>query len=154
MKRDVSGIFARYLYFTEFFYYRIEEDFPGDEKSLNLCMNHSEDKIFELVSSNVFSGIFLFSEFDLFGENIYEIIDDAIVTKYISREEIAVLFDFIESYKELCDIFKIITIDEFIACGYYDNIDIKESTQEKNLHGGKFYDFRSMEKKNRKPRKK
>lgn len=141
LKRDVSGIFARYLYFTEFFYYRIEEEFPGDEKSLNLCMNYDEDRIFELVSSNVFSGVFLFSEFDSFGDNIYEMIDDAIVTKYISREEIAVLFDFIESYKELCDIFKIITINEYIVCGYYDNIDIKESTQEKNLQGEKFYEF-------------
>lgn len=145
LSMGISNIFARYLYFTEFFYYDIEDDFPGDGESLNQCMNYSEEKIFDLVSANVFSGVFLFSEFDSFDENIYEMINDAIVAKYINREEIAILFEFIESYRELQEIFKIITMNDYICCGYYANLDVKKSEHVKNSNGRTFYDVRRKE---------
>ena len=140
LSKGISNLFASYLYFTEFFYYGIEEEFPVDRESLNQCMNYSEEKIFDLVSANVFSGAFLFSEFDSFDENIYEMINDAIVAKYINREEIAILFEFIESYRELQEIFKIITMNDYIPCGYYTNLNVKESEHVKNSSGRTFYD--------------
>lgn len=149
LRMGISNLFVRYLYFTEYFYYAIEDDFPGDGESLNQCMNYSEDKIFNLVSANVFSGVFLFSEFDSFDENIYEMINDAIVAKYIKREEIAILFEFMESYRDLKKIFKMITKDDYICCGYYDDLDIIESEHVKNANGRTFYDVRWKKEDNR-----
>ena len=142
LKNAVNSLWVRYLYFSQYFYYAIEHDFPVDKDSLNQYMDYGEDEIFELISSNVFSGIFLFSKFDSFDEEVYDLVNDPIVAKYINREEVAVLFEFIQSYKELKDIFCVISKDDFIKCGNYTDIDILESEYAKNYNGEVFYDAR------------
>ena len=60
------NVFAQFIYFTEYFYYKLEDEKDGDEVSLNKILTYSEKELFKLISDNTFSGIILFSEFDSF----------------------------------------------------------------------------------------
>lgn len=140
INNHVISIFARYMYFTEYFYYTLESSKPIDEDSLNNCLKYSSDEIFNLISDNVFSGIFLFSEFDSFDEYIHNIINEPIVCRYANQKDISILIDFINSYNDLKDIFNSIGTEHFIVCGKYDNIDLQESQYVKNSQGKLFYD--------------
>lgn len=140
LNMEVRNIFTRYLYFLKYFYYTIEEVIPSGEDILNESLSYSEEKIFSLVSDNVYSGVFLFSEFDAFDEYTYELFNDPIVAKYISRDEIVTLFEFIGLFKELRKLFKMIAQDDFIMCGKYTNIDIQKSEFVTNSEGKTFYD--------------
>ena len=137
---EVKNIFARYLYFLKYFYYAIEDVIPSGEDILSESLNYNEEKIFSLVSDNVFSGVFLFSEFDGFDEYTYELFNDPIVAKYISRDEIVTLFEFISLFKDLRKSFKMIGQDDFIMYGKYSNIQIQKSDFVTNSEGKIFYD--------------
>lgn len=64
----------------------------------------------------------------------------AVVCKYANQEDLSILIDFINSYNNFKDIFSFIVSDDYIVCGKYENIDIRESTYAKNSQGRLFYD--------------
>lgn len=137
---NVINVFARFIYFTEYFYYKLEDEKTMDEDSLNKFLKYSKDEIFKLISDNVLSGIILFSEFDPFDTYIDDIINEPIVSKYANQEDISILIDFINSYNAFKDIFSFIGPEHYIVCGKYDNIDTQESNYAKNNQGKLFYD--------------
>lgn len=137
---NVINVFARFIYFTEYFYYKLEDEKTMDEDSLNKFLKYSKDEIFKLISDNVLSGIILFSEFDPFDTYIDDIINEPVVSKYANQEDISILIDFINSYNAFKDIFSFIGLEHYIACGKYDNIDTQESNYAKNNQGKLFYD--------------
>ena len=60
INNNVINVFARFIYFTEYFYYKLEDEKNGDEDSLNKLLTYSEKELFKLISDNTFSGIILF----------------------------------------------------------------------------------------------
>lgn len=64
INNNVIKVFAQFTYFTEYFYYKLENEKNGDEESLNNILKYSEKELFKLISDNTHSGIILFSEFD------------------------------------------------------------------------------------------
>ena len=64
INNNVINVFAQFIYFTEYFYYKLEDEKNGAEASLNKILTYSEKELFKLISDNTFSGIILFSEFD------------------------------------------------------------------------------------------
>ena len=140
LQTEVNNIFARYLYFTGYFYYKIEDEIPNDAETLNRYLSYSHEKIFSSISDNIFSGIFLFSEFDTFDSSIYDLINEPIIARYANQEEIATLLNFIKAYKDLKNIFNSISDTDFIKYGEYQNINIEESNYLTNTNGRTFYD--------------
>lgn len=140
INNNVINVFSRFIYFTEYFYYKLEDEKTIDEDSLNKFLKYSKDEIFKLISDNVLSGIILFSEFDPFDTYIDDIINEPVISKYANQEDISILIDFINSYNAFKDIFSFIGPNHYIACGKYDNIDTQESNYAKNDQGKLFYD--------------
>ena len=140
INNNVINVFAQFIYFTEYFYYKLEDEKNGDEDSLNKLLTYSEKELFKLISDNTFSGIILFSEFDSFDTYIEDIINEPVVCKYANQEDISILIDFINSYNAFKDIFNSIVSNDYIVCGKYENIDIQESNYAKNNQGKIFYD--------------
>lgn len=140
INNNVIKVFAQFTYFTEYFYYKLENEKNGDEESLNNILKYSEKELFKLISDNTHSGIILFSEFDSFDTYIDDIINEPVVCKYANQEDLSILIDFINSYNNFKDIFSFIVSDDYIVCGKYENIDIRESTYAKNSQGRLFYD--------------
>lgn len=140
INNNVIKVFAQFIYFTEYFYYKLENEKNGDEESLNNILKYSEKELFKLISDNTHSGIILFSEFDSFDTYIDDIINEPVVCKYANQEDLSILIDFINSYNNFKDIFSFIVSDDYIVCGKYENIDIRESTYAKNSQGRLFYD--------------
>ena len=118
INNNVIKVFAQFTYFTKY----------------------SEKELFKLISDNTHSGIILFSEFDSFDTYIDDIINEPVVCKYANQEDLSILIDFINSYNNFKDIFSFIVSDDYIVCGKYENIDIRESTYAKNSQGRLFYD--------------
>ena len=81
INNNVINVFAQFIYFTEYFYYKLEDEKDGDEASLNKILTYSEKELFKLISDNTFSGIILFSEFDSFDTYIDDIINEPVVCK-------------------------------------------------------------------------
>lgn len=117
INNNVINVFARFIYFTEYFYYKLEDEKNGDEDSLNKLLTYSEKELFKLISDNTFSGIILFSEFDSFDTYIDDIINEPVVCKYANQEDISILIDFINSYNAFKDIFNSIVSNDYIVCG-------------------------------------
>ena len=140
INNNVINVFAQFIYFTEYFYYKLEDKKDGDEATLNKILMYSEKELFKLISDNTFSGIILFSEFDSFDTYIDDIINEPVVCKYANQEDISILIDFINSYNAFKDIFNSIVSNDYIVCGKYENIDIQESNYAKNNKGKIFYD--------------
>ena len=140
INHSVINVFARFIYFTEHFYYKLEDEKGNTVDSINKFLNYSEKDIFKLISDNIFSGIILFSEFDTFDTYIEDIINEPVICKYANQKDISILIDFINSYNSFRDIFKSITTDNYIKCGKYENIRIQESNYIKNSEGKLFYD--------------
>ncbi len=141
---NVTSVFARFVYFTEYFYYNIEDKKKVNEAELNKILKYSSDEIFKLISDNVLSGIILFSEFDSFDDSINDIINEPIISEYANQKDIAILIDFVNSYKEFKDIFSFIRQDDYTVCGKYDNIELQESYYVKNDQGKLFYDAKKI----------
>ena len=110
----------------------------------NKILKYSSDEIFKLISDNVLSGIILFSEFDSFDDSINDIINEPIISEYANQKDIAILIDFVNSYKEFKDIFSFIRQDDYTVCGKYDNIELQESYYVKNDQGKLFYDAKKI----------
>lgn len=140
INHSVINVFARFIYFTEHFYYKLEDEKGNTVDSINKFLNYSEKDIFKLISDNIFSGIILFSEFDTFDTYIEDIINEPVICKYANQKDISILIDFINSSNSFRDIFKSITTDNYIKCGKYENIRIQESNYIKNSEGKLFYD--------------
>lgn len=134
------NVFIRFIYFTEYFYYKIEDEKVADEEELNKYLKYSSDDIFKLISNNVFSGILLFSEFDSFDNSINDIINEPVISKFANQEDISILIDFVNAYKVFKDIFNFIGKDNYIVCGKYSNIRLQESNYIKNDQEKLFYD--------------
>lgn len=139
ISKSVINVFTRYLFFTQYFYNPIEEKISIDPDILEESLRYSKEKIFQLVSDNIFAGILIFSEFDKFDDSIDDIINQEVVCKYANQEDISVLIDFINAYKEFKEIFHYISEDHFILCGKYKDIDIYEDNHIKNSDGKQFY---------------
>ena len=137
---SVISVFARFIYFTEYFYCKLEDKRTASEDELNKLLKYSENEIFRLISDNVFSGVILFSEFDSFDDSIDSVINEPIISRYASQEDISILIDFVNSYKAFKDIFSVIGQTDYIMCGKYDNIELEESKYTKNDRGKLFYD--------------
>lgn len=137
---NVTNVFAQFVYFTQYFYYKLEDKKTVDEAELNKILKYSLDEIFKLISDNVLSGIILFSEFDSFDDSINDIINEPVISKYANQEDISILIDFVNSYKAFKDIFSFIVEDDYIVCGKYDNIELEKSNYARNDQGKLFYD--------------
>ena len=112
INNNVIKVFAQFTYFTEYFYYKLENEKNGDEESLNNILKYSEKELFKLISDNTHSGIILFSEFDSFDTYIDDIINEPVVCKYANQEDLSILIDFINSYNNFKDIFSFIVSDD------------------------------------------
>lgn len=137
---QINDVFAKYIYFTHYFYNKIEDEIELSEDILNNQIKSDEQLLFSKVSSNIFSGIFAFSDFDPYDEYIFDIINEPIIAKYLESDEIALLFNFINAFISLKDNFRIISKDNFIYFDRYENIHIEESNYFKNSRGKIFYD--------------
>lgn len=140
LEKEINDIFSRYVFFTQYFYHKLEDDITCEEDEINKCLMYNYDEIFRLISDNILSGVFLFSEFDAYDEYIFDLINRPIITKYADTKEIALLFDFINAYNELVRTFYVISETDFIPCGKYTNLDIQESQFATNSQGEQFYD--------------
>ena len=89
INNNVIKVFAQFTYFTEYFYYKLENEKNGDEESLNNILKYSEKELFKLISDNTHSGIILFSEFDSFDTYIDDIINEPVVCKYANQEDLS-----------------------------------------------------------------
>ena len=140
LDEEINNIFARFIFFTHYFYDQLGEDMEGSEEKLNSILNYNQDYIFEKVSDNIFSGMILFSEFDSYDDYVFDAINQPIIAKYINEQEVALLFDFIKLFKRLKEIFKFVNKSDFILYGKYENIKIEESSHTTNSQGKKVYD--------------
>ncbi len=140
LEKEINDIFSRYVYFTQYFYHKLEDNITCDEDEINKCLKYEKDEIFRLISDNTLSGVFLFSEFDRYDEYVFELINRPLIIKYADTKEVALLFDFINAYKDLKRTFNVISESELTPCGKYTNIDIQESQFTSNSQGEQFYD--------------
>lgn len=140
LEKEINDTFSRYVFFTQYFYHKLEDNITCEEDEINKCLMYDCEEIFRLISDNVLSGVFLFSEFDEYDKYIFNLINRPIITKYADTKEVALLFDFINAYKDLVRTFNVISNSDFIPCGKYTNIDIQESRFTSNSQGEQFYD--------------
>lgn len=144
LDNEVNNIFARFIFFTQYFYKKLGADLDCGEEEINNILNYKKEEIFSKVSDNVFSGIILFGEFDRFDEYIFDIINQPIIAKYADQQEVALLFEFINSFCKFRNIFKIIDSKGYVVCGQCEKIEIEESEIFKNSDGKKFYDIKKI----------
>ena len=52
INNNVIKVFAQFIYFTEYFYYKLENEKNGDEESLNNILKYSEKGVCESFSVN------------------------------------------------------------------------------------------------------
>lgn len=144
LDNEVNNIFARFIFFTQYFYKRLGTDLDCGEEEINDILNYKNEEIFSKVSDNIFSGIILFSEFDSFDEYIFDVINQPIIAKYADQQEVALLFEFVNSFRRFRNIFRVINSKGYIACGRCEKIEIEESDIFKNSDGKKFYDIKKV----------
>lgn len=141
---EVNNIFARFIFFTQYFYEQIGTDLDGSPDGINAILNYSKEEIFSKISDNIFSGIILFSEFDTFDSYIFDTINQPIIAKYADEREVALLFEFVNSFCCFRNIFHLIHPSEYIICGQCEEIEIEESLYFKNKEGKQFYDIKKV----------
>lgn len=144
LDNEINNIFACFIFFTQYFYKRLGADLNLSEDEINCILNYKKEEIFHKVSDNIFSGIVLFSEFDTFDTHVFDVVNQPIIAKYADKREVALLFEFINSFRCFRNIFQLINSNEYIVCGKCERIEIEESTVFKNKEGKKFYDIKKL----------
>ena len=95
LEEEINNIFVRFIYFSQYFYVEFGNEMWGDEDGINDTLNMKYEKIFEKISDNIFSGMFLFSEFDLYDKYVLDVLNQPIISKYTNEQEVAMLFQFV-----------------------------------------------------------
>ena len=127
INKDLCKIFISFIYFTKGFYTEISKDTIIDPNEIDTTLNLSQDEIFDKVSSVHIPGFFLFAEFESFDQEIIDILDSPLISKFIGKTKLATLLDFCNKYKEFKEKFSFVSKENIIVFGKYENYVLEKS---------------------------